>query len=260
MENTSIILTDLDGTLFRNDKTISNHTIQVIQKAQAKGIRVGISTARAIESAEEFLGDFKPDFYVANGGALVVVDNREVYSCQFTLEETRKMLKAAYEVCGDDVEMTLDNSKALYWNRPENERGDNFTRPTSEFSDFKDFKFPAMKICVAITDEEKAKQIASCIGLENVDIKPFSDIPWYKFSKADATKEKAIQVFSDYLKVPVSQMVAFGDDFTDIGMLKLCGTGVAMENAIPQVKEAADEITLSNMEDGVAVWIEKNLL
>ena len=51
-----------------------------------------------------------------------------------------------------------------------------------------------------------------------------------------------------------------GDDFNDIGMLKLCGTGVAMKNAIPQVKEVADFETLSNNEDGVAKYIEENIL
>ena len=51
-------------------------------------------------------------------------------------------------------------------------------------------------------------------------------------------------------------MIAFGDDFSDMGMLKLCGKGIAMGNAIPQVKEIADDITLTNDEDGVAVYLE----
>lgn len=55
-------------------------------------------------------------------------------------------------------------------------------------------------------------------------------------------------------------MVAFGDDFNDIGMLKLCGKGIAMENAIQQVKDIADEICPSNENDGLAKWIEKHCL
>ena len=54
-------------------------------------------------------------------------------------------------------------------------------------------------------------------------------------------------------------MVAFGDDFNDIGMLQFCGKGIAMKNAIPEVKAIADEICLSNEEDGVAKWITENL-
>ena len=57
-----------------------------------------------------------------------------------------------------------------------------------------------------------------------------------------------------------SGIAAFGDDFNDIGMLRLCGTGIAMENAIEEVKGVADEVCASNEKDGVAEWIEKNLL
>lgn len=152
---------------------------------------------------------------------------------------------------GDNAEITMDNATTLYWNRPEEQRfGD--IKSSAEYNDFKDFHKTAMKICVQTLDKKKAKAITSCVGLENVDMQPFSDIPWYKLSKANATKEQAILALSKYLKVPVCQMAAFGDDFNDIGMLKLCGKGIAMENAIPQVKDAADEITLSNMKDGVA--------
>ena len=88
---------------------------------------------------------------------------------------------------------------------------------------------------------------------------PFSDIPWYKFSPKLATKENAISFLSQYLKIPVEKMAAFGDDFSDIGMLKLCGTGIAVGNAIPQVKEIADFVCDSCDQDGPATWIEKNL-
>ena len=56
------------------------------------------------------------------------------------------------------------------------------------------------------------------------------------------------------------EILAFGDDFNDIGMLKLCGKGIAMENAISQVKEVAGEITKTNNEDGVAWYVEKYIL
>ena len=54
-------------------------------------------------------------------------------------------------------------------------------------------------------------------------------------------------------------MVAFGDDTNDIDMLSMCGIGVAVDNALPEVKEVASEVTLSNDEDGVAAWLKANL-
>ena len=74
-----------------------------------------------------------------------------------------------------------------------------------------------------------------------------------------ATKEKAIEELCRHLNIESSQIAAFGDDFNDIGMLKLCGKGIAMENAIEEVKNAADQVCASNEKDGVAKWIEDNL-
>jgi hydroxymethylpyrimidine pyrophosphatase-like HAD family hydrolase len=109
-------------------------------------------------------------------------------------------------------------------------------------------------------DREKVLSVASRVGLEQVDILPFSDIPWYKLSKKSATKEKAIEALCSHLGFKTEEIAAFGDDFNDIGMLTLCGRGLAMKNAIQEVKDCADEICLSNEEDGVARWIEKNIL
>ena len=104
------------------------------------------------------------------------------------------------------------------------------------------------------------EKIASSIGVEKIDYLPFSDIPWYKMSKKNATKEKAIEKLSAHLNLPVERIAAFGDDFSDIGMLKICGRGIAMENAISEVKSIADEICPSNEDDGVAKWMEREIL
>ena len=62
------------------------------------------------------------------------------------------------------------------------------------------------------------------------------------------------------LNISLSEIVSFGDDCNDLEMLQICGTGVAVSNAVAEVKTAADCVTLSNDEDGVADWIEKNIL
>ena len=74
-----------------------------------------------------------------------------------------------------------------------------------------------------------------------------------------ATKENAIEFLSSRLGIPVSQMAAFGDDYSDMGMLKMCGKGIAVGNAIEPVKAITDEITDSCDDDGVAKWISKIL-
>ena len=255
MENISIILSDLDGTLFRNDKSISDFTKQTIRQAQSKGLLFGICTSRAKVNALKFLDGIEPDILITNGGGMVYYKGKKIYNCEFTVEEIRKLIATAFEVFGKDVTLSADNEHALYSNSKE-ELGDTFWT----FNDFLDFREPCMKMCIQSLDKEKIEKVASVIGLENVDYLPFSDIPWYKLSKKAATKEKAITELCRHLNISSSKIAAFGDDFNDIGMLKLCGKGLAMENAIDEVKKAADQVCASNENDGVAKWIEKNLL
>ncbi|MBQ9135222.1 MAG: HAD hydrolase family protein, partial [Lachnospiraceae bacterium] len=74
------------------------------------------------------------------------------------------------------------------------------------------------------------------------------------------TKEKAIEIVCDACNIGLADITAFGDDFADIGMLKLCGVGVAMGNAIDEVKEIADFVIGRNDEDGIAEYVEKEVL
>ena len=255
MENISIILSDLDGTLFHNDKSISDFTKETIRRAQTKGILFGICTSRAKVNAIKFLEGIEPDILITNGGGIVYYQDKKIYDCDFTVEEIRKLIAAAFEVFGKDIIISADNEHALYSNSRE-ELGDKFWT----FNDFLDFQEPCMKMCIESLDKEKVERVASVIGLENVDYLPFSDIPWYKLSKKAATKEKAIEELCRHLNITSSKIAAFGDDFNDIGMLKLCGKGIAMENAIEEVKQAADEVCATNGNNGVAKWIKENLL
>ena len=255
MENVSIILSDLDGTLFHNDKSISDYTKEIIKKLQVKGLLFGVCTARAKVNAVKFLDGIEPDIFISNGGGMITYRGEKIYNCEFSVEEVRRLIDKTFEVFGKDVIISADNEKGLYSNSQE-ELGDKFWT----FNDFLDFREPCMKMCIQSLDKEKVSLVANCLGQGQIDFLPFSDIPWYKLSKKDATKEKAIEALGRKLGLPVSQIAAFGDDFNDIGMLRLCGKGIAMDNAIEEVKEAASEVCASNEEDGVAKWMEKNLL
>ena len=255
MENISLVLVDLDGTLFRDDKSISEYSKQTIKRLQQKGVLFGICTSRAYVNSIKYLDGINPDIFITNGGGMVRQGDNKIYTCQFSVEEVRTLINAAFRICGPDTILSADNEEGLYSNSKE-ELGDKFWT----FNDFLDFQKPAMKVCIQTLDKEKVSQIAQSIGPDRIDFLPFSDIPWYKMTLKDATKEKAISIMSQKLNIPLEQIAAFGDDFSDIGMLKLCGKGIAMENAIPQVKKIASGICRSNEEDGIAHWLEENLL
>lgn len=73
-------------------------------------------------------------------------------------------------------------------------------------------------------------------------------------------KTAAIEALVRMLGISLSDTAAFGDDSNDVDMLRLCGTGVAVANAVEEARAAADCITASNDDDGVALWIERSIL
>ena len=157
-----------------------------------------------------------------------------------------------------DVEITVDTIDSHYWNYKINPQEIDKSWGESIWSDFSDFSEEALKICVEIFDDEIARKIAS--DLTDCDVIRFSDGYWYKFTRKDVTKENAILVMCEKCNISINDITSFGDDLADIGMLKMTGKGIAMGNALDEVKEIADIVIGSNDDDGIAEYIEKNIL
>lgn len=255
MGNPHILLFDLDGTLLRNDKTLSEYTLEILSKCKECGYLIGISTSRSEQNCLCFLREMKPDILISSGGALVRVNEKIICSSSFSVIETKDFIEAARKICGMDCEITVDTLDAHYWNYKTNPKKQDKSWGDSIYTDFTDFKHEALKICVEISRSSLAQKL--CEYFSELDSQHFSDGDWYKFTKSRITKEKAILAVCEACHADISEIVAFGDDYADIGMLKICGTGVAMGNAVQEVKDIADDITLSNEEDGVAVYLDK---
>ncbi|MCR5274876.1 MAG: HAD family hydrolase, partial [Clostridiales bacterium] len=110
----------------------------------------------------------------------------------------------------------------------------------------------ANKIAVVLPKKEFAESIAE---KNNCKLQCYRNEDMYAFLPMSSGKVKAILSLSERSGIPVSDFIAFGDDLNDIEMLKTCGTGVAVGNAIDEVKEVADHITATNDQDGVAEFL-----
>ena len=250
-----LLLFDLDGTLLRSDKTISARTMNALRKCKEQGILIGVSTSRAEHNCRTFLPDLKPELFIASGGAVVKYRNEYIYAAEFSVEETRQMIAYAKAVCGNECEITIDTLNAHYWNYKVDPNKIDATWGETIYTDFVDYCEKALKFCVEIPDLSLANRLSAC--LPDCDCQRFSGSAWYKFTKKEATKENAILKVCEVCNIDLDDVTAFGDDSPDIGMLMLCGTGVAMGNAIDTVKEAADVVIESNDEDGIAKYLEQ---
>ena len=252
-----LILLDLDGTLLRTDKTVSDYTLDVLERCRTKGCKIAICTARGASNAEKYIARVKPDFVVSSGGALVLAGKETVYCSLFSAEETARMIETALALTNGG-EITVDTLTRHYWNYKIDPHSAAMGWGDTVHTDYRDFREPSLKICVQTTEEAVARAVAESVP--GCDWARFSDGDWFKFSKDTATKEHAIAAISAATGITPAEMIAFGDDYVDIGMLELCGCGVAMGNAIEAVRRAADDITETNDADGVAKYLERRLL
>lgn len=249
-----MLLFDLDGTLLQTDKSISKATRYELEKCKNQGIMIGVSTSRSEKNSLEFISELNPDVVISSAGALVKYKDKYVYKAEFTQTETKDLLKKAREICGKGCEITIDTVDEHYWNYRIDPKQQDKSWGDSVYTDFKDFEHASLKMCVEIFDEKAAEQLQK--NLPECDCVHFSDGYWYKFTKKTATKEKAILHLCNVCGIATDDIVAFGDDFADIGMLKLCGVGVAMGNAIDEVKAIADCVIGDNDHDGIANYLE----
>ncbi|MEG0309180.1 MAG: Cof-type HAD-IIB family hydrolase [Clostridium sp.] len=252
-----LLLFDLDGTLLRSDRTLSEYTLLVLNMCRNKGLMIGVSTARSEQNSMIFLSELLPDISISSGGALIKRNGEYIYKAEIIVDETNYMIKKAREVCGIACEITIDTVENHYWNYKIDPKKEDKSWGDSIYTDFEDFSQSSLKMCVEIFDSNKAETLKNI--LSDYDCIRFSDGCWYKFTQKEATKEKAIKELCTTCDITLDEIIAFGDDFSDIGMLKLCGKGIAMENAIEEVKSIADEVIGSNDNDGIAKYLIKAL-
>ena len=248
-----LLLFDLDDTLLRSDKTISRHTLEVLERCREQGYLIGVSTSRGEINSLSYIAELRPDVVISSGGAAVKYIDQYIYIAEFTEKETNQIIKTVREICGSDCRMTIDTLKANFWSHGRNRDEIDPSWRDAIFADFSNLHERALKLCAKISQPELAVQVAET--LTDCDCIKFVNSDWYKFTKKEATKESAIKKFCEVSGISLSDVTAFGDDLPDIGMLKLCGTGVAMGNALDEVKTVADVVIGTNDEDGIAEYL-----
>lgn len=248
-----LLLFDLDGTLLKSDKSISRNTLSVLNACRNSGMMIGVSTSRSEQNSMTFLSGLLPDILIASGGAVVKQRDDFIYIAEFSAEETKNMIRIVREVCGEDCEITIDTLENHYWNYKIDPKKQDQSWGDSIYTDFEDFYQKSLKMCVEIFDGKKADQLKKF--LPHCDCIRFSDGYWYKFTKKGVTKEKAILKVCSACNITPEHIMAFGDDFADIGMISLCGAGIAMGNAIQDVKRIADVVIGTNDDEGIAKYL-----
>jgi Cof subfamily protein (haloacid dehalogenase superfamily) len=258
-----LLAIDADGTLLNSRNEISEGAEAALREARKRGIRVCLVSGRAKISLMPVLDALHMDEpFVASGGAYIE-DQRsgEVIDHQcLAWEDAAAIVHFARAV---DASVFFEHPDRLYGElKPRHAHLMHGVDPaTVVFLDdlLGDNLKPPSKISV-IGEPERVAQAEQKIRMHNPTLHavyPFTTC--LDISRPGAGKGDAVRRLADYLSVPLSQVVAIGDQDNDISMFREAGLAVAVGNAPPHVKAAADVVAPSNDEGGVA-WALWNLV
>jgi Cof subfamily protein (haloacid dehalogenase superfamily) len=251
-----MIITDLDETLLRSDKTISDYTVDILKKCQFKGIKIVFATARSTQAASRFLALFNPDIFIGYGGALISAGNMIIHRIDIPADVSSRLIKDCINTPEITYLYAINESVAFTNDTEFMSQKDSAHYQYADFSDNYDFGY--LKISVVSDGPEAVEKIAAHYPM--CDMLRYSGENLYRFANRNAIKWNAVNAISENYNIGTNEFIAFGDDYNDLEMIQKCGTGVAVKNAVDDVKSVAKYICESNNDDGVAKWIEENIL
>lgn len=263
-----LIAFDLDYTLLRTGGALSDKTLSVLEEAKRRGIILVPATGRDVCEMEGLLPILAPDYVVTVNGALVRdLKNQTIIHKQVPPQnELLEKIKIA-ENMGIYTEVYCNG---VYTNPYSYNHMEELGMPHDQLPMFKETRRVVPSVYEAIRGMGNAEKLH--IIFKDVEDKEkrqsvFLNHPAFAYTAAftnnlelsDKTVHKAsgLSALCEKLGIEQREVMALGDGANDASMLSWAGLGVAVANAVPLAKEAADVLTLSNDEDGAATAIEK---
>ena len=268
----TLYVTDLDGTLMRNNETLSEHTVQTINELVGRGMAFTFATARSIESARKITGGLKLKLPVITRNGAVLADNntgKHLEKAVFTKEETGLIKKLLPELpeCGFVSCFTGEVMLRMYLGGSHTKGLQNYIDyyekdPTMQEASDLDDMFRGMPGYVTLAGERDyieplyERVRAAYGGWECVFSKDtYSNDYWLEICPQNCTKAKTIQKLK--ARYGFRRVVVFGDSVNDMPMFRIADESYAVANAIPELKELATAVIGANEEDAVAEFLRK---
>lgn len=263
-----LVALDMDGTLLKEDKTISKENFQAIEKAKAKGVKVVLATGRPIKGIKRYLQELnlvtEEDYAVAFNGAVV----QNTKTGEIIAENLLDL---------NDIKYLYDLSKKLSVNI-------HALTPTScitpKLNEYSQLESTMNNIPLEIVDFDTLDNSTTIIKIMFIDHESILDkvierlpkevynnytvvksAPFFlEFINKKVNKGFGVELLAKNLGIRQEEIICMGDAGNDLHMIKYAGLGVAMGNAFPELKDVANYITKTNEEHGVAHVINKFIL
>lgn len=263
-----LIVLDLDGTLTNSKKVITARNRETLIRVQEQGIRLVLASGRPtygiVPLANELrMNEFGGFILSYNGGEIINWETKEmmyenvlpndIVPILYESARTHHLSILTY----DEAEIVTEHPQDPYVQK-EAFLNKMAVRETNDF--LKDITLPVAK-CLIVGDADKLIPLEAELSLRlQGRINVFRSEPYFlELVPQGIDKALSLGVLLKETGIEREEIIAMGDGYNDLSMIKFAGLGIAMGNAQEPVKKAADYITLSNDEDGVAEAIIKFL-
>lgn len=259
---------DMDGTLLDSHDTISKENETALNKLQKNGVEVIIASGRVDLMLKRYIRqlNLKGHIISCNGGLIRNIETGEIV---YSKAMDRNTVKQIISFClKEQIHLLVYTSDVVYTNK-DNPKAVKYERINQSLD--ADLRFPVeyivdpslqntsdkdiLKILLICKNQNQVEQLQKRFVM-NKDISVVSSADGLlDIMASNTSKGRALKILSEKEKVDPKQIIAFGDNYNDIEMLQFAGMSVAVENSVPQVKDAARYVTKSNDESGVAYAI-----
>ena len=265
----TLYVTDLDGTLLKNDASISDYSVRTLNSLIKKGVRFTYATARSFSSAAPLVKQLNLDCPAVTFNGVFVINPRtgeHIIENVFTkkaLVNAKKFLEKnefaplvySYIDGSERVSFPADKIDCVrtYLNQ---RKGDKRLREAKNYDEL----FAGNVFYITVLNAENTEILDGFFTRENgfahnFQVDTYDDTTWYEIYDKNAGKSTAALQVKALLGA--EKMICFGDNKNDISMIRAADLGVAVQNSFDELKNAADLVIEDNENDAVARFIEK---
>lgn len=248
LENKKLFIFDIDGTVLDDDKIIPLKTKQAIKKL-SETHEVAIATGRNRSMAIDVIEELEISNYIVCNGAAAYYNQKAIYKNSLDKRELEELINLADQHNHQIVYETVDElRRRSEVPNSRMEKGMEFVGFSVPDYDQDFYKNQSLVQCLLFITEEEME-----VYQDKFD--HFRFVRWYNNGldvlPIDGSKFLTIKILAQHLGISLKDVVAFGDGMNDIEMIRNVGLGIAMGNAEEEVKEVADKVTDSNINDGI---------
>lgn len=266
-QNYEIIVLDLDGTLTNRDKIITPKTKKCLMEIQERGKKIVLASGRPTPGVMPLARELELEKYGSyilsfNGGQITDCKTGEIiFSRLLPVEANQKIIRLAKEEQVDILTYDETGTKILT-NRIDNpyvklESGINGMKMTQVDDMESVVTYPVPKFLMLEDGDYLAMVEPRVKAAMGKNFSVYRSDPYFlEILPNGIDKAQSLERLLSHIGLKREQMIACGDGYNDLTMIKYAGLGVAMENAVLPVRKAADFITYSNNDDGIAHVVE----